>query len=236
MSTVFSRYAQNAEKARKRAIREQERYARQARKSKIMANRALARAILDILPEQDAIEEDAAAVIPRLESRLDREHSFYAPLKENVCSFPLVVACGFILSACSTMLADAFFPALREYGDIFHPIYLGFMVASAIITNALLRLVKSFAAHKIYECEAEYTVLYLLRPPLMRRCFALEFNNTEMWHLLPVILSRDARCSTLRNKAAEFARRIRDHAETSENECTLILAEFETLQKRAKEG
>lgn len=236
MSTVFSHYAQNAEKARKRNIREQERYARQARKSKIMANHALARAVLDILPEQDTIEEDAATAIPWLESRLDQKHSFYVSLEENVCSNPLVIVLIFILSAGCIALAQAIFPALREEDGILHPIYLGFVVAGVIIANVLLKLVKRFATHKIYECEAEYTVLYLLRPHLTRHCFALEFNNTEMWRLLPVILSRDARYSALRDKAVKFARHIRDHAETNENECNLIVAEFEAMQKRAKEG
>ena len=237
MSTVFSRYTQNAEKAHRRTVREQERHDKQARKSKIMANHALARAVLDILPEQDAIEEDAATVIPRLVSRLGREHSFYAYLEEFVYSVPSVAVSGFILSVGSIVLAEAFFPALREEDGIFPPIYLGFVTAAAIITNVLLRLVKGFANRKIHECEAEHTVLYLLRPHLTRHCFGLmNFSNTEMWRLLPVILSRDARYSALRDKAVKFARRIRDHAETSENECNLIVAEFEALQKRAKEG
>lgn len=237
MSTVFSRYTQNAEKAHRRAIREQKRHDRQARKSKIMANRTLARAVLDILPEQDAIEEDAATVIPRLVSRLDREHSFYAYLEEFVYSVPSVAVLGFILSVGSSVLAEAFFPALREEGDILHPIYLGCVTAGAIIANVLLRLIKGFANRKIYECEAEYTVLYLLRPHLTRHCFGLmKFSNTEMWRLLPVILSRDARYSALRDKAVKFARHIRDHAETSENECNLIVAEFEALKERMKEG
>lgn len=236
MSTVFSRYTQNAKKAHRRAVRELERHNRQARKSKIMANHALARAVLDILPEQDAIEENAATAIPWLVSRLDRKHSFYVSLEENVCSNPLVIVLIFILSAGSIALAQAIFPALREEDGIFHPIYLGFVVAGVIITNVLLRLVKRFATHKNYECEAEYNVLYLLRPHLVRHCFALVFNNTEMRRLLPVILSRDARHSTLRDKAVKFASRVRDHAETSENECNLIVAEFEAMQKRAKEG
>ena len=233
MSTFFSRHAQNAKKARKRTVHEQERHDRQAR----MANHALARAVLDILPEQDAIEEDAATTIPRLVSRLDRKHSFYAYLEEFVYSIPSVVVLGFILSEGSIVLAEAFFPALREEDGIFHPIYLGCVTAAAIITNVLLRLAESFATRKIYECEAEYTVLYFLRPHLTRHCFGLmNFSNTEMWRLLPVILSRDTRYSALRDKATEYTRRIRGHAETSENECNLIVAEFEALQKRAKEG